>query len=184
MSMSREIKRNFTIFILVTAIAIMTVSPVLAELKIGYIRPQYIFSKFEPYKEAEVELREYEKIEVDKLKKLETEYEKEVKDAEKQVILMSEEMIGTKTQELNKRRENINTFYDELYRQPDGKLMKKQGELLQPIINRINGVLTRIGKEDGYDFILDAEGPVLYANEKFDISDYILEELQKDIPSK
>ncbi|MFC1509443.1 OmpH family outer membrane protein [Candidatus Omnitrophota bacterium] len=182
--MSRKNIRIFTICIIASVLTIMKVSPVLAQLKIGYIRPQYIFSKFEPYKEAEKELRDYEKEEVDKLKKLETEYEKEVKDAEKQVVLMSEEMIGAKTQELNKRRENINTFYDELYKQPDGKLMKKQGELLQPIINRINEVLIRIGKEDGYDFILDAEGPVLYANEKYDISDYILEELQKDIPSR
>ena len=182
--MERIINRSFALFIVAVVMTCMIASPVLAELKIGYIRPQYIFSKFEPYKEAEKVLRDYEKKEVGELKKLETEYEKEVKDAEKQVVLMSEEMIGKKTQELNQRRENINKFYDELYRQPDGKLMKKQGELLQPIINRINGVLTRIGKEDGYDFILDAEGPVLYANEKYDISDYILEELQKDIPSK
>ena len=182
--MARIINRSFVLVITVAVLILMIASPVLAQLKIGYIRPQYIFSKFEPYKEAEKELREYEKTEVNKLKKLEVEYEKEMKEAEKQVILMSEEMIGKKTQELNTRRENINKFYDELYRQPDGKLMKKQGELLQPIINRINEVLTRIGKEDGYDFILDAEGPVLYANEKYDISDYILEELQKDIPSK
>ena len=182
--MARIINRSFVLVITVAVLILMIASPVLAQLKIGYIRPQYIFSKFEPYKEAEKELKEYEKTEVDKLKILETEYEKAVKEAEKQVILMSEEMIGEKTRELNISRENINKFYDELYRQPDGKLMKKQSELLQPIINRINEVLTRIGKEDGYDFILDAEGPVLYANEKYDISDYILEELQKDIPSQ
>ena len=41
-----------------------------------------------------------------------------------------------------------------------------------------------IGKEENYDYIFDAEGPVLYANEKYDISDYILEELQKDITSQ
>ena len=81
--MARIINRSFVLVITVAVLILMIASPVLAQLKIGYIRPQYIFSKFEPYKEAEKELREYEKTEVNKLKKLEVEYEKERKEAEK-----------------------------------------------------------------------------------------------------
>ena len=133
---------------------------------------------------AQKELQDFEKVEVDALKKQSDEFQKEVANAEKQALLMSEEVIEKKRQELNTRRENLDKYYDDLYKNRGGKLAKKQEELLQPIINRINEVITRVGKEESYDYIFDAEGPVLYANEKYDISDYILEELQKDISSK
>ena len=35
-----------------------------AELKIGYIRSQYLFQKYEPYKEAEKQLEEFHKKEL------------------------------------------------------------------------------------------------------------------------
>ena len=130
------------------------------------------------------ELSEYEKTEVDELQKMGEKLQQDFQDAEKRAMLMSEEMIQKKREELNKQREQLDTFYDELYNQRNGKLMKKQEELLQPIINRINEILMRIGKEEGYDFIFDAEGPVLYADEKYDLSDYLLEELGKDITSQ
>jgi outer membrane protein len=158
--------------------------PSLAQMKIAYVRPQYIFSKFEPYKQAQKELQAFEKEEVDKLKKMGEDFQKEVESAEKQELLMSEEMVEKTRRELAARRENLDKYYDELYKSPDGKLAKKQEELLQPVINRINEVLTRVGKEDGYDYIFDAEGPVLFADEKYDISDTILEELQKDVTTK
>ncbi|MBN1292155.1 MAG: OmpH family outer membrane protein [Candidatus Latescibacteria bacterium] len=155
-----------------------------AELKIGYIRPQYIFDKYEPYKTAMKELGEYEKEEVDKLQKQGEELQKEFQDAEKRALLMSEEMIQKKREELQKSREDLDKYYDELYNQRTGKLVKEQEKLLQPIINRINEILMKIGKEENYDYIFDAEGPILYADEKYDLSDYLLEELAKDVSSQ
>ena len=73
----------------------------------------------------------------------------------------------------------------ELYNNESGLLVKRQEELISPIINDINEILNRIGKDEEYDYILDAEqGGVLYANEEHDISDYILEELNKGISSQ
>ena len=41
-------------------------------------------------------------------------------------------------------------------------------------------VLQKIGDEDGFDFILDVvQGVVLYAKPEFDITDRVLEELNK-----
>lgn len=179
-----RINKIFVLSFMISAFVAMSAVNAFAELKIGYIRPQYIFEKYEPYKDAMKDLGEYEKEEIDKLKKMGDEFQKEVQEADKKALLMSEEMKMKKTIELQKRREELDKFYDDLYNQRNGKLFKKQEDLLQPIINRINEILMRVGKEDGYDYILDAEGPVLYADEKYDLSDYILEELDKDISSR
>ncbi len=153
------------------------------ELKVAYIRPQYIFSKYEPYKEAQRQLETFQKTELDKLQKMTDDYQKKVKETDGKSILMTEEILKSKREELIKQKEQLDSMYNDLYRK-DGKLEAKQKELVTPILDRINGVLMRIGKNDSYDYILDAEGPVLYANPKHDISDYVLKELEKEAPKK
>lgn len=154
-----------------------------AELKVAYIRPQYIFSKYEPYKEAQKQVDAFRKTELDKLQKMSDDFQKKVKDMDTKSLLMTEEILKVKREELQKQREQIDASYNELYK-TGGKLELKQKELLNPILDRINGTLLSIGKNENYDFILDAEGPVLYANPKFDISDYVLKELDKEAPKK
>lgn len=156
-----------------------------AQLKIGYVRPSYIFGKYEPYREAERKIKELEKTEMDKLQKESESLKKKYEDAQKQAALMSDEMRAAKTEELTKQRNALDRAYDELYNTESGLLVKRQEELVSPIIKDINEILNRIGKEEEYDYIFDAEqGGVLFADEKYDISDYILEELNKGISSQ
>jgi outer membrane protein len=154
-----------------------------AELKVGYIRPQYIFSKFPPYQEAQKQVDAYQKQELDKLQKNSQDYQNKVKEANQNAILMTEEIKKTKTEELQKIKESLDADYQELYK-TGGKLESKQKELLTPVIDKINAAITRLGKDEGYDYILDAEGPVLYANQKYDLTDMVLKELEKEIPKK
>ena len=158
---------------------------VFAQLKIGYVQPSYIFSKYEPYIEAEKKIREYEQTEVAKLQKEGEDFKIKVENAQKQQALMSDEMRASKAQELETQRNALDRAYDDLYNQETGLLAKKQKEFIAPIIEEINTLLNRIGKDEGYDFILNPEeGGVLYANEEYDIYEYILEELNKGIVSQ
>ena len=179
--------RNRSFILMVTAVvtlaASFSASAFAADMKVAYIRPQYIFSKYEPYKEAQKQVDTYRKTELDKLQKLSDDLQKKVKDMETKSLLMTDEILKVKREEMQKQREQIDSSYNELYK-AGGKLEIKQKELLNPIIDRINGTLLSIGKNENYDFILDAEGPVLYANPKFDISDYVLKELEKEAPKK
>lgn len=154
-----------------------------AELKIGYIRPQYIFSKYEPYKEAQKQMDAFEKTEKEKLQKMSDEFQKKVTETESQSLLMTEEILKTKKEELEKQKQQLDSYYNDLYK-TNGKLETKQKELIGPILDRINGVLMRIGKDDGYDYIYDGEGAVLFANPKHDLSDLVLKELEKESPRK
>ena len=157
--------------------------PAFAQLKIGYIRPRYIFEKYEPYKEAERKVQEFEKTEMEKLQNEQKNFQAKVEDYQKKAVLMSEDMQAQTQQELVKQKESLDMAMDELYRQ-DGLLSQKQAEYIEPIIKDINEVLMRIGETDGYDLLLDAEQGLLFADEKYDISDYILEELQKGISTQ
>jgi len=96
---------------------------------------------------------------------------------------MTEEILKAKKEELDKQKQQLDSYYNDLYK-TNGKLESKQRELIGPILDRINAVLMRIGKNDGFDYIFDGEGPVLYANPKHDLSDYVLTELEKETPKK
>ena len=179
--MNRGITRLATVFCVALLLVSVTAGQALAELKIGYIRPMYIFEKYEPYQDAQRQLVEIKKTQDDKLRQEEEKLQSNVEDAQKKAMLMSEEILARTREELAKQKEALDKSYNDFY-QPNGEFEKKQEELIQPIIDRINDVIMRIGKEEVYDYILDAEqGGVLFADDQYDISDYILEELQKGV---
>jgi len=66
---------------------------------------------------------------------------------------------------------------------PEGEYYKKNLEFTKPIIDKINGLIQKIGEDDGYDFIFDASsGALVHANtDKYDITQRVLEELNKGI---
>lgn len=154
----------------------------LAQMKIGYIRPQYIFSQYEPYKNAINQLGEYEKQVGGAIQEEYNKLQKDVQDAEKQAAMMTDEIRAQKGEEFGRRQQEIQQKMDDLYRedpQNPGQLAKKRDELIQPVIEKINTVLMRVGEDEGYDYIFDAEQGLLYAKDEYDLSDRIIEELRK-----
>ena len=63
---------------------------------------------------------------------------------------------------------------------PQGELYKKNMELTQPLYDKIDQIIQKIGQEEDYDYILDTvQGVVLYSKPQFDITNRIIEELNK-----
>ena len=59
-------------------------------------------------------------------------------------------------------------------------MFQRQQELSKPVIEKIQQVIDKIAADNGYDVIIDiASSGLLYYNEKLDITDVILDELQK-----
>lgn len=168
---------------LVGVMLIMSAVPASAELKIGYVRPEYLFANYEPYKEALKKLQDFEKEEMTELQQQGEEFQKKVEEASKQAVLMSDEMKLQTQQELATQKEALDKAYDDLYRD-GGILAKKQQEYIDPIIKEINDVLMRVGENNEYDYILDAEQGILFADEQYDISEMVLEELNKGVSTE
>ena len=180
-------KTILTIVLVFSVCMVFTVSAN-AELKIGYIQSDFIFSKYQPYIEAQKQLDEFQKGEMDKLRAKQEDLQKKAQEAKNQELLMTDEMKQAKLEELQQQEMELQQTYEELYRD-DGIMYKKQSELLQPIIDQINEVLMRIARDNEYDYIFDATagpagGSLLYAAEQYNISDMVLEALEKDISSQ
>ena len=162
-------------------LSLISAVPCLAQLKFGYVRPDYILSKYEPFQDAMKQLDTYEKTETAKLQQRADAFQKKVEAAQKGFALMKEDQQKITSDNLEKERNDLEKSSEDLYNRDTGLMAKKHAELAQPIFDRLNRVLDRVGKEEKYDFIFDAgKGSLLFADQKFDISDHIFDELKKE----
>jgi Skp family chaperone for outer membrane proteins len=60
----------------------------------------------------------------------------------------------------------------------DGLIAQRNKELTQPIVDKINVILARIGEEEGFTVIFDAiNANIIWARSDIDLTDRIIEEL-------
>ena len=150
-----------------------------AQAKIRYVNSQRILSEFPEALEIQKQLDEiragYEGEYNDMLQR----YENLVKEIENQSLLLSPEKKAEKEKEAQELGMAIEQFrYQKLG--PQGELYKKNLVLTQPLYDKIDQIIQRVGEEEEYDFILDVvQGVVLFAKPQFDITNRIIEELSK-----
>ncbi len=151
-----------------------------AQAKIGYFDPNEIRTKYKPFQEAEREYNQYEGELQKELKKLESAYRKKQTTFERQKVMYMENRRREEEQALKRQEEELQRFLAQITDPERGKLALKQQELLSPLLKRVNEVISRVSKENGYDFVLNAAS-VVYFNEDYDLTEKVLDELNKDL---
>jgi outer membrane protein len=166
---------------LIVILAVLCFAGTLAakDMKIGFIRSDYIFSEYKDTKDAQdkydKDVAKWEQDAAEKEKKI-----KELQDQlDKQGLLMSEEKKKNTSEEIARLKVEYQKFVYEKFGQ-GGEAYKKNAEYTKPILKRINAILNEIGKAEDYDFVFDATaGGVVYARAANDLSDRIIKELNK-----
>lgn len=172
--------RNFWWFVALSVIFIAAgVNNGFAQGKIRYINSQRILSEYPEAQEIQKKLDEIRSGYETEYNKMMQDYDNLVKEIENQSLLLSPEKKAEKektAQELGMKIEKYRM--DKLG--PQGEFYKKNLELTQPLYDKIDQIIQKIGTDEGYDFILDVvQGVVLYAKPEYDITNRVLEELNK-----
>lgn len=146
--------------------------------KIVYVDSEYIMSNIPEYGDAQAELEALSakwqgevKAIYDKVEEMYSKYQTEM-------LLLSEEQKRAREQAIiNKEQEAKNLQMQ--YFGSEGQLFQKRAELIQPIQEKVYTAMQEIAQSKNYSFILDlASGTsVLYASDKNDISDDVLDQL-------
>jgi len=173
--------RAYVSFLTVLMVGLF-ILPVKAQ-KFAYVESQRILNEFQEYVDVQKQLQELRN-------KYDAEYQQMVKDynalleeIDSQSLLLSPEKKQQKMQAAQDKALEIERYkYEKLG--PEGEFYKKSMELTKPIIDKINKLIAKIGEEEGYDFIFDASsGALVHALPKYDITDRVLEELNKGVSS-
>ncbi len=165
---------------LVAAAVVGLAGPSLAQnLPIGYIDSIRIFKENRETQEAERQYRQ----EVDRWtaekKRREQEILKLREELQAQSLMLSEEKKQEKQLELERLTQDYERFMEETFGD-DGLAAKRNKELTQPIVDKINRIIEEIAKERGLVMVFDvANGNVVYADKGLDLTGVVLTRLQQ-----
>ncbi|SEQ00834.1 OmpH family outer membrane protein [Flavobacterium urocaniciphilum] len=148
--------------------------------KIGYIDMDYILEKVPEYAEAKNQLEQKAntwKHEIE-TKKNDITRLKEALASEK--VLLTKELITEKEEEI-KVLENEMLDYQQKRFGPNGDLIIQKSSLVKPIQDQVFNIVQDIAAKRNFDFIFDKSSDLtmLYSAERFDISDFVLKELER-----
>ena len=163
--------------LLLTLLVVFTV-PALAQ-KFAYVQSQRILSEYQEYVDVQNKLNEIRNSYDQEYQKMVKEYNDMIEEIDSQSLLLSPEKKQEKMKQAQDKALQIERYkYDKLG--PEGELYKKSMEFTKPIIEKINKLIEQVGNEEGYDMIFDASsGALVHALPKYDITDLIIERLNK-----
>jgi outer membrane protein len=172
-------KKSFKVLFILFALSLY------AQQKIGYIDSQKILSSYQKAQEVKREFDNKVKEWKDEITRRQQELEKLQKNLQTQSFMLTEEARLRKMEEIEKKKTDLETFINDIYRK-EGKAELLNKELMQPLLQEIDTVVSEIAKEEGFSLILDAStGVVIYADDMYDITDRIIETLKnKYMPSE
>lgn len=146
--------------------------------KFAYVDSDYILSNIPEYADAQEELNALSTKWENEVKAIYNKVSEMYKKYQTEMVLLSEDQKHAREQEIiNKEQEAKNLQMQ--YFGSDGQLYQKQTELIQPIQEKIYTALTELAQTKGYTFIFDlASGTsILYASDRVDVSDDVLDQL-------
>lgn len=161
-----------TVVILVIALVGMQANA--QNLKIGHINSSDILKLMPEVKAAQAELEKFSKELQNQSDLLVSEYQKKTDEYQSLPPNTSDILKKDKETEIVQLEQRIKKFQEDA----QGEVSKKQSELLEPIMKKLQDVIKEVAKEKGYDYILDTStGSVVYQNEAFDIAPLVKKKL-------
>ena len=169
---------------LVTMVVVlfMLAIPTMAQ-KFGYVQSQRILAEYQEYVEVQNKLDEIRNGYDQEYQKMVKDYNDMLEEIDSQSLLLSPEKKQEKMKQAQDKMMTIERYkYEKLG--PEGELYKKSMEFTRPIIDKINKLIADIGEKESYDFIFDASsGALVHALPKYDITEQVIEELNKSTVS-
>jgi outer membrane protein len=146
--------------------------------KFAYVDSDYILSNIPEYGDAQEELNTLSTKWENEVKAIYDKVSEMYKKYQTEMVLLSEDQKRAREQEIINKEQEAKTLQMQ-YFGSEGQLYQKRTELVQPIQEKIYTALTELSQTKGYTFVFDlASGTsILYASDKVDISDDVLDQL-------
>lgn len=181
---SHAVRRGLCGFALASlALVFCAARPAAAQQEIAYVDTDRILEQLPEY--ATVQQR---------LDRLSEQWEQEIAAQEAHVdtlqeeyrareLLYTDEERQRQRQEIEAARQQVQQLRQRYFGPEEGQLYQRQQELMRPIQERVLTVVEEIAQSEGYDYVFDKSGPMLfmYANEAYDLTNEVLEELGIDV---
>lgn len=151
------------------------------EPKIGYVDMQKAIQETSTGKKAKKEIEKEFNAKKAELQKKEADLKKMDEDLRKKSSALSDEVRAKKVQELQAEAMKFQREVGE----SQMAFQKKERDLTQPILEKLQSALEKIAKDGGYTVILEKnEQSVLWAKKDLDLTDSLVKEYEKNADKK
>jgi len=167
--------------IIITVLAIICLSSIVwaESVTLAYIDTDRVMTECSDTQEAQQLFQTEQQSWNEEVQELDMEIQRLSDEFDQKKLILTEsgkEEAASKIRELVEQRDTrVNEVFGE-----GGLAMQKNAELLEPILNNLRDVIEQISTEDNIDMVLDAStGGILYAVPRLDITDQVIEEMNK-----
>ncbi|MFZ5516753.1 MAG: OmpH family outer membrane protein [Candidatus Zhuqueibacterota bacterium] len=167
---------------LVVLLVLLVAAPGFGQkLKVGFVHSQKLLTTFQDAIDANKKLEEIDRQWKTEGLEMQKEMERLNEQFETQSLLLSDAKKKEKQQEIQTLYMKIQQFQQDKYNPQNGEIYRKQAELMQPVYDKINEVIKKIGDDEKYDMILDtASGIFLHVSSAVtDLTEQVISELNK-----
>lgn len=167
--------------IIVLVLLVLSFSLLMAESsKIAYIDSEKIMKLSKDTQEAQKSFETDSKKWQEQVKKIDEEVQRLESEFEARKLTLTETGKKEAADKIAAKREEGKKLVQDIFGE-NGLAAKRNAELLQPILKKMQGVIEKIALEDGYDVVFDASSSgILYAKPRLEITDRVLEEMNKE----
>jgi len=146
--------------------------------KFAYVDTQYILDNVPEYKMAKTQLEDLQKKWQKEIEVKIQEIDKMYRNFQTDAVLLPADIKKQREEEITQKERELKAFQKKRFGK-DGDLFKKRQELIKPIQDKIFNAIQEMAEERGYSLVFDraANASILYANERFDKSDAVLQKM-------
>jgi outer membrane protein len=172
-SMKRILTRSF---VLLSLTLLITGATAQSQFKFGVIDTQKVVENFKKALDAnEVLTAAGEKLKGE-LEKMRDEIRTMEERLTKQRLFLEDVQTEALESEILQRRRD----YENRLKAGQESILAKEKELFEPILKEIEELIKQVGKDEGYSLILDKRLGALYVDTKYDLTQNIIDQLNKD----
>jgi outer membrane protein len=159
-------------------VAVSAGSSLAQTLKIGYIDSIKIFAENKETQDAERLYRSDVAQWEQQKQRYEADLSKMGDELNAQSPMLSEEKKAERRLEFQRKMDEYKKFMEETFGDT-GLAAKRNKELTQPIVDKINKLVEKIAKEKGYTMVFDvANANIVYADKSLDLTELVLTKLR------
>jgi outer membrane protein len=141
------------LFLAMSLVFGMAILPAKAQVKIGFINADYILSQMPEAKQVEEDLKNTQK-------QYETLYQGKVKEFQDKLAVFEKLNADPKTadiikQDKEKELQNLQTSIQEFQQNSQSSLQKKQAQLLQPLLKKVEEKMHEVATENAFTYVFN-----------------------------
>lgn len=156
----------------------MTGSSQAQTAKIGFINDELIKESYPEWNRAQDQMNIEIKAWDDEATEKQTELQTLIEEYEKQKLILSEEKKKEREAAIRVKQEALDAYTRQVYG-PGGSAERKQMELIEPLLNRVNDAIQLVAEAGDYDVVFTLQSGLGYIKPTLDLTDQVLEQLEK-----